>query len=138
MNDPDQAAHAIGKLLKYVGQDRVMWGTDGIWYGSPQPQIMTFGAFQIAEATAAEHAYPMLTPAVKAKVFGLKAAKLFGIDAGATRCVLDTDGLAAARDEARLLSATGALPAPWQPRGPQTRRQMIRWLTRAEAPYTPW
>ncbi|MGI8938484.1 MAG: amidohydrolase family protein [Iamia sp.] len=138
MNDPDQAAHAMGKLLKHVGEDRVMWGTDGIWYGSPQPQIMAFRAFQIAEPTAAEYGYPMLTPEVKAKVFGLNAAALFGIDAEATRCVLDGDGLAVAREEARLMAATGALPPPWQARGPLTRRQVLGWLSRADAPYTPW
>ncbi len=138
MSDPDQAAHAVGKLLKHVGPDRVMWGTDGIWYGSPQPQIMAFRAFQISEATAAEHGYPMLTPEVKAKVFGLNAARLFGLDPEATRCALDADGLAAARDEARLMVASGALPPPWQPRGPVTRREMLRWLSRADAPYTPW
>lgn len=138
MNDPDQAAHAIGKLLKHVGTERVMWGTDGIWYGSPQPQIMAFRAFQIAEATAAEHGYPMLTPELKAKVFGLNAARLFGLDPDATRCALDADGLAAARNEARLMVASGALPPPWQPRGPMTRREVLSWLSRADAPYTPW
>ena len=40
MRDPDQAAHTLGKLLAHVGEDRVLWGTDAIWYGSPQPQIM--------------------------------------------------------------------------------------------------
>lgn len=138
MNDPSQAAHALGKLLKHVGEDRVMWGTDGIWYGSPQPQIMAFRAFQIDEATAAEHGYPLLTPTVKAKVFGLNAAGLFGVDAEEARCVLDGDGLAAARDEARAMAAAGALPAPWQARGPLSRRQVLRWLGQAEAPYTPW
>src|ERR1041384_2481583 len=38
MKDPDQAAHVLGKLLKYVGEDRILWGTDAIWYGSPQDQ----------------------------------------------------------------------------------------------------
>ncbi len=26
-----------------------MWGTDAIWYGSPQAQIMAFRAFQITQ-----------------------------------------------------------------------------------------
>ncbi len=47
LTDPDQAAHVLGKLLHRVGEDRVLWGTDAIWYGSPQPQIMAFRAFQI-------------------------------------------------------------------------------------------
>ena len=28
MKDPDQAAHVLGKLLKYVGTENVLWGTD--------------------------------------------------------------------------------------------------------------
>ena len=44
---PDQAAHALGKLLKRVGEQRVLWGTDSIWFGSPQPQIMAMRAFEI-------------------------------------------------------------------------------------------
>ena len=47
MRDPDQAAHLLGKLLKTFGEDRVLWGTDSIWYGSPQDQIQAFRAFQI-------------------------------------------------------------------------------------------
>ncbi|QYG93066.1 amidohydrolase [Iamia sp. SCSIO 61187] len=138
MNDPGQAAHALGKLLKHVGEDRVMWGTDGIWYGSPQPQIMAFRAFQIDEATAAAHGYPRLTPEVKAKVFGGNAAALFGIDPEATRCALDRDGLDAARAEVRQLVATGELPAPWRPRGPLTRREVLTWLSTSTVPWTPW
>jgi uncharacterized protein len=36
MTRPDEAAHVLGKLLKYFGDERIMWGTDSIWYGSPQ------------------------------------------------------------------------------------------------------
>jgi uncharacterized protein len=28
MRDPEQAAHAMGKLLKYCGPDNALWGTD--------------------------------------------------------------------------------------------------------------
>ena len=45
----NMAAHVVGKLLKYVGEDRVLWGTDSIWFGSPQDQIQAFRAFQISE-----------------------------------------------------------------------------------------
>ena len=31
-----------------MGEDRVLWGTDAIWYGSPQPQLMGFRAFEIS------------------------------------------------------------------------------------------
>jgi uncharacterized protein len=80
MRDPTAAAHGLGKLLRHVGEDRVLWGTDSIWYGSPQDQIQAFRAFQIADALVQQHGYPALTPAVKAKVLGLNGAKLYGVD----------------------------------------------------------
>jgi hypothetical protein len=42
MRDPDSAAHGLGKLFQHVGEDNVLWGTDSIWYGSPQDQIQAF------------------------------------------------------------------------------------------------
>ena len=47
---PPQAAHVLGKLLKYVGEERVLWGTDSIWFGTPQDQIQAMRTFQIGEA----------------------------------------------------------------------------------------
>src|ERR1700741_2623793 len=40
MRDPEQAAHAMGKLIAHCGPDNVLWGTDSVWYGSPQDQIV--------------------------------------------------------------------------------------------------
>jgi predicted TIM-barrel fold metal-dependent hydrolase len=48
MSNPTEAAHVLGKLLTRMGDDRVLWGTDAIWLGSPQPQIMAFRAFDIS------------------------------------------------------------------------------------------
>jgi hypothetical protein len=45
---PDEAAHVIGKLLVTFGEDRILWGTDCIWFGSPQDQIQAFRAFEIS------------------------------------------------------------------------------------------
>ena len=46
---PVEAAHVLGKLLLAVGPDRIVWGTDSIWYGSPQPLIDAFRTFEIPE-----------------------------------------------------------------------------------------
>ena len=73
LTQPDQAAHALGKLLSRVGQHRVMWGTDAIWYGSPQPQIMAMRAFQITAEFQDLYGYPALTDELKAAIFGLNA-----------------------------------------------------------------
>jgi len=135
LTQPDQAAHAMGKILSRVGDKRVMWGTDAIWYGSPEPQIMAMRAFQITPAYQERYGYPPLTDATKADVFGLNAATLFGIDPTATRCALATDPLATNVSQADQLRSDGALASPWNPHGPTTRRQVLAWLA---SPTTHW
>jgi hypothetical protein len=136
LGSPTEAAHTIGKLLQFVGEDRVLWGTDAIWLGSPQPQIMAFRAFQISEQFQDRYGYPALTDTLKRKVFGLNAASLFRIDPMAPRCGIDEGGLAQARAELASLAHEGAVPAIWQPRGPVSRREVITW--RRSAPARPW
>ncbi len=135
LTQPDQAAHALGKLLKRVGTERVLWGTDAIWYGSPEPQIMALRAFEITPRFLEAYGYPALTDDVKAGIFGLNAASLFGVDPTATRCGLTTDPLSAHIGEVAQMRADGALPSAWRPRGPTTRRQVLSWLA---APGTRW
>jgi hypothetical protein len=137
LTQPDQAAHAIGKLLGRVGQHRVLWGTDAIWYGSPEPQIMAMRAFEITPQFQEAYGYPELTNDVKARLFGLNAAALFGVDPAATRCGLTVDPLKASVDEAAELRAEGALPSPWTPHGPTTRREVLNWLTSATTSWVP-
>jgi len=79
MRDPDQAAHALGKLVKYCGADNVLWGTDSIWYGSPQDQIQAFRTFQIGPELREKHGYAEMTPELRAKIFGLNAARVYGV-----------------------------------------------------------
>jgi uncharacterized protein len=126
---PVQAAHALGKLLKRVGEDRVLWGTDSVWYGSPQPQIMAFRAFQIGTQLQEQYGYPALTDEIKRKIFGLNAANLFGIDPAAKRCALASDPLTTAQPAAAELRHDGVLASAWTPRGPTTRREMLQWLS---------
>jgi hypothetical protein len=42
MRSPEQAAHVIGKLLKYIGEENVLWGTDCLFYGSPRIRSKLF------------------------------------------------------------------------------------------------
>jgi hypothetical protein len=78
MRDPASAAHTLGKLFKYAGEDNVLWGTDSIWYGSPQDQIQAFRTFQLDEQIREQHDYTPITPELRAKVFGLNALKPYG------------------------------------------------------------
>lgn len=137
LTEPDQAAHALGKLLGRVGAERVLWGTDAIWYGSPEPQIMAMRAFEITPEFQDRYHYPALTDEVKAGLFGLNAASLFGIDAEATRCGLTEDPLSVNIGESAQLRAEGALPSPWTGRGPVSRRQVLGWLASPGTRWTP-
>lgn len=93
------AAHLLGKLLKYVGEDNVVWGTDSIWYGSPQAQIESFLQFQISPAFQQRYGYPALTMELKQKILGLNAARAYGIDPEAMRCTVAQSKLAARKRE---------------------------------------
>lgn len=99
MASPDEAAHLLGKLLVHLGEDNILWGTDSIWYGSPQDQIQAFRAFGISEEFQDRFGYPALTDDIKRKIFGLNAARLFDIDPTAMTCSVDRDALQARRDE---------------------------------------
>ncbi len=98
MRDLTQGAHVWGKLLKHVGENNVMWGTDCIWYGSPQDQIQAFRAFQISDELVAQHGYPKLTKELKAKIFGFNAAKIYGVDVPAQRKRAASDALSRERE----------------------------------------
>jgi predicted TIM-barrel fold metal-dependent hydrolase len=80
MRYPNQAAHVLGKLLKYVGEDNVIWGTDCLFYGSPQDQIQALRSFRISEEFQDRYGYPELTRGIKNKILGLNGARLYGVD----------------------------------------------------------
>jgi predicted TIM-barrel fold metal-dependent hydrolase len=86
MREPDQAAHVLGKLLAHLGEENVLWGTDAIWYGSPQPQIDAFRAFTISEEYQERFGYPALTDEVKAKVLGVNGARVYDVDPVTVPC----------------------------------------------------
>lgn len=86
MRDPTQAAHVLGKLLRYIGEDNVLWGTDCIFYGSPQDQIQAFRSFQISRELQERYGYPALTPRIKAKVLGLNGARVYGVKPKTVPC----------------------------------------------------
>jgi predicted TIM-barrel fold metal-dependent hydrolase len=80
MRNPDTAAHVVGKLVKHIGEKNVLYGSDCIWYGSPQDQIQAFRTFQISDAFQERCGYPKITPELRARIFGLNATRPYGID----------------------------------------------------------
>jgi predicted TIM-barrel fold metal-dependent hydrolase len=120
MRDPEQAAHAMGKLIKYCGPGNVLWGTDSIWYGSPQDQIQAFRTFQISPELRAKHGYPEITPALRAGIFGQNAAKVYGLSAAEVKKYTRRDSIA--RERTAYLEN----PEPtFRTYGPRTRRQFL-------------
>jgi uncharacterized protein len=119
MRNPTAAAHVLGKLLTYVGVDRVVWGTDSIWFGTPQDQIQALRLFQITEEFQERFGYPALTDEVKRKIFGLNALRLYAIDPVPGRCDLDPAELELVRSEMP--------PAPTY--GPETAAEAARLIT---------
>jgi predicted TIM-barrel fold metal-dependent hydrolase len=120
MRDPEQAAHAMGKLIKYCGPDNVLWGTDSIWYGSPQDQIQAFRTFQISAELRGKHGYPEITPALRAKIFGLNGAKVYGLSVEKLKAYASRDHVARHRAEYREQPEPSFLTY-----GPRTRREFL-------------
>jgi uncharacterized protein len=106
MRYPDQAGHVLGKLLKNVGEDNVLWGTDCLFYGSPQDQIQALRSFHISEELQERYGYPRLTRGIKAKILGLNSARLFDVDPVTVPCQFSRRELAEIRTQLPLRNRT--------------------------------
>jgi len=84
---PTVWAHIIGQLTKYMGPRRVLFGSDSLWYGSPQWQIEAFWRFQIPEALRERWGYPLLTKGDKKLILGMNSARLYHLPMGARKPV---------------------------------------------------
>jgi hypothetical protein len=83
ISNPRYCAGILGTLLKGMGADHILWGTDSVWYGSPQWQIEAFRRFDIPEDMQAKFGYPQLGPAdgeVKRLILGGNAARLYNVE----------------------------------------------------------
>jgi predicted TIM-barrel fold metal-dependent hydrolase len=74
---PTVCAHILGQLMMFMGEDRILFGSDSVWYGSPQWQIEALWRFEIPETLRRQYGYPELTKAAKRKILGLNAARLY-------------------------------------------------------------
>jgi hypothetical protein len=91
--NPTGCAHLLGQMIQAFGADHVLWGTDSIWYGTPQWQIEAMRRFRIPDELVEKHGYAPLTRAVKEQIFGLNAARVFGVDVAAKRNEMPGDYL---------------------------------------------
>jgi hypothetical protein len=98
-SDPKKCLHMLGQMIQVAGADHILWGTDSIWNGSPQGQIVRFRRLKMDEDMKKKYGYDDLTDEIKNQILGLNAAKLFGIDPKKAFKAIKTDKLSAAREE---------------------------------------
>ena len=100
----------LGLMIEAFGEDHVLWGTDSIWWGSPQWQIEAFRRLQMPEDLMKRFGFKPLTEA-KSKIFGLNSAKVYGIDVKAKLNAMPADYVTKLKAKYR---ADGARPSNTQ------------------------
>jgi hypothetical protein len=83
VSSPRLCAAMMGTLIKGLGQDHVFWGTDSVWYGSPQSQIEAFRRMEIPEDLRRKFGFAPREPAegpVKSAILGRNSARLYKLD----------------------------------------------------------
>ncbi len=101
---PRHAAALLGTLVKGLGHEHVLWGTDSVWYGSPQWQIEAFRRIEIPTDMQERHGFAPLGPAegvVKRAILGGNTARLYRLEpeARAAAELFDGDGLGTLKRE---------------------------------------
>jgi len=103
---PKLCAHVLEMILDAFGDDRVLWGTDSIWWGSPQWQIEALRRLEMPEDLMTRFGWKPLTTDVKRKIFGMNAARVYKVDPGAVRKPVPGDYIEQLR---RLRTERGAM-----------------------------
>jgi hypothetical protein len=97
----------LGQLINGLGGDKVVWGTDSVWYGSPQWQIEALRRLEIPEDLLETHGFAPLGAAdgaVKNAIFSANAARLYDVDVSAAVGEISTDQISAVKAEYRALN----------------------------------
>jgi predicted TIM-barrel fold metal-dependent hydrolase len=152
MSTPDGAANLLGKLITYVGPKRIAWGTDSLWYGSPQKEIVALRKLQFTEQAKKFYNLPYgldgdvedpTKPApdpsrtIRNGILGRNAAVAYNIDADARRNAINCDVVNGLRrsdyitDYGHPLTETKPM-ASNKVNGPRTRREVLKGLTEGE------
>jgi predicted TIM-barrel fold metal-dependent hydrolase len=100
--NPRFAAALVGTLVRGLGADHVLWGTDSVWYGSPQWQIEAMRRLEIPAEMQKKHGFAPLGGAdgvVKSAIFGGNAARLYNIHQRAALGTITNDAIAAIKGE---------------------------------------
>ncbi len=82
VSHPKFCAAMVGTLVKGMGADHVLWGTDSVWYGSPQWQIEAMRRLEIPEDMRKKYGFAALGDAnsmTKQMIFANNALAMYGI-----------------------------------------------------------
>ena len=160
MSNPDGAANLLGKLITYVGPKRIAWGTDSLWYGSPQPQIVALRKLQFTDQAKQFYNLPygldgwredptQLPPStdpydtIRNGIFGRNAAEAYNIDYTAQRARVPCEPVNGLRNgdsvDGGYIQKVGDTPwfeevpmASNKVNGPRTRREALKELMSGE------
>jgi len=100
--NPRFAAAMLGTFIKGMGVEHVLWGTDSMWYGSPQWQIEALRRLEIPEDMQQKHGFAPLGPAdglVKNAIFGFNSARLYNLNLRAELAPMEGDTIDAIKRE---------------------------------------
>jgi predicted TIM-barrel fold metal-dependent hydrolase len=81
--EPRLSAALMGMLIKGLGADHVVWGTDAVWTGAPQWQIEGLRRLEIPEDMQKKYGFQPLGAAdgpVKTAVFSGNTQRLYGLE----------------------------------------------------------
>jgi uncharacterized protein len=106
---PEVCGHLLGQVIAAVGADHVIWGTDSIWWGSPQWQIEAFRRFQIPENLQSKFGYKPISAGDRELIFGQNSARLFNIDVQDARKAIPADALSQMKAAYQLEGAEPSL-----------------------------
>jgi len=118
--EPRLAAALMGTLIKGLGSDHVVWGTDAVWTGAPQWQIEGLRRLEIPDDMQQKFGFKPLGAAdgpIKTAIFSGNTARLYGIEQSHAE-LIRRDGLAvlkadyAANGGARSNLRYGYVPKP--------------------------
>jgi hypothetical protein len=83
VTNPRFCAAFLGQMVNMMGADNVVWGSDSVWYGSPQWQIEAMRRLEIPEDMMKKQGWKTQLGAgnsdVKNKIFGLNSARIYNL-----------------------------------------------------------
>ena len=93
----------MGILVKGLGADRIVWGTDAVWTGAPQWQIEGLRRLEIPADMRKKYGFKPLGPAngaIKTAIFSGNSARLYGLEKHAD--IVNNDKFAAMKADYEL------------------------------------